>query len=130
MQRLFDVLADENRRKILLLLMLGGEQCVCNIYSALNIPQPKASRHLAVMREASLVTVRREGVWMHYRLNPHMPLWVYRILDAMRDGSPAPPTLSCEAECSPSAPMSSKPPARPKTSNKTRTPKETATPDA
>jgi len=49
--------------------------------------QPKASRHLAVLREAKLVITRRNGKWMHYRINPDMPLWCYRILEAMRDGS-------------------------------------------
>lgn len=71
-----------------MLLFSGGEHCVCHLYGALNISQPKASRHLAVMREAGLVTARREGKWMHYRLNPRMPLWCYRILEAMRDGYP------------------------------------------
>ncbi len=95
---LFDILADESRRKLILLLFNGGEQCVCHLYTALNIPQPKASRHLAVMREAGLVTARREGKWMHYRLNPQMPLWCYRVLEAMRDGYPEveAPGAACE----------------------------------
>jgi ArsR family transcriptional regulator, arsenate/arsenite/antimonite-responsive transcriptional repressor len=83
---LFDILSDENRRSILLLLLRHGEQCVCNLYTPLDMSQPKASRHLAVMREAGLVIARRDGKWMHYRLNPQMPLWCYRILEAMRDG--------------------------------------------
>lgn len=84
---LFDILSDANRRDLLLLLLRGGEQCVCNLYTPLNMSQPKASRHLAVMREAGLVTARREGKWMHYRLNPQMPLWCYRILEAMGEGT-------------------------------------------
>jgi ArsR family transcriptional regulator, arsenate/arsenite/antimonite-responsive transcriptional repressor len=91
---LFNILSDESRRAILLLLLRGGEQCVCNLYAPLNMSQPKASRHLAVMREAGLVVARREGKWIHYRLNPAMPLWCYRILEAMRDGCPEPPPLA------------------------------------
>ncbi len=100
-QRLFDILSDESRRNLLLMLMRDDEQCVCNLYGPLNIPQPKASRHLAVMREAGLVVARRDGVWMHYRLNPQLPLWCYRVLEAMRDGSPEPPRAGCEGACPP-----------------------------
>lgn len=85
---LFNILNDENRRGVLLLVMRDGEQCVCNLYALLDISQPKASRHLAVMREAGLVIARREGKWMHYRLNPQLPLWCYRILEAMHDWLP------------------------------------------
>ncbi|HWZ11835.1 MAG TPA: hypothetical protein VNX22_01705, partial [Acidobacteriaceae bacterium] len=31
-------------------------------------PQPKISRHLAYLRRAGIVTARREGKWMHYRI--------------------------------------------------------------
>ena len=99
-QPLFDALSDENRRNIILLLMEGGEQCVCNIYPKLNMSQPKASRHLGVLREARLVIARRDGKWMHYRLNPDMPLWCFRILEAMRDGSAEFIASTCDETCS------------------------------
>jgi len=98
---LFDILSDESRRQIILLLIRDGEQCVCNLYGFLNMTQPKASRHLAVMRESGLVVARRDGKWIHYRLNPHLPLWCYRILEAMRDGCPPLPegdAVSCPGE--------------------------------
>jgi len=106
---LFDILTDETRRKLILLLLDKGEQCVCNLYGPLNISQPKASRHLAVMREAGLVLARREGVWMHYRLNPQMPLWCYRILEAMRDGCPELSSDPREQGCSLAAPLANEP---------------------
>jgi ArsR family transcriptional regulator len=67
MERLFQALGDATRLRILGLL-LAGEVCVCDIHESLKIPQPKASRHLAYLRRAGLVTARREGLWMHYRL--------------------------------------------------------------
>lgn len=67
MERLFKALADSTRLRILGLL-LAGEVCVCHIHEALRIPQPKASRHLAYLRRSGLVTARRAGTWMHYRL--------------------------------------------------------------
>jgi ArsR family transcriptional regulator len=63
----FKALADTTRLRILGLL-LTGEVCVCHIHESLRIPQPKASRHLAYLRKAGLVQVRREGLWMHYGL--------------------------------------------------------------
>ncbi|HEY3885483.1 MAG TPA: metalloregulator ArsR/SmtB family transcription factor [Vicinamibacterales bacterium] len=67
METIFKALADSTRLRILGLL-LAGEVCVCHIHAALRISQPKASRHLAYLRRAGLVTTRRAGTWMHYRL--------------------------------------------------------------
>jgi ArsR family transcriptional regulator, arsenate/arsenite/antimonite-responsive transcriptional repressor len=65
--RLFAALADATRLRILALLA-GGEVCVCDIHESLGISQPKASRHLGLLRRAGLVETRREGLWVHYRL--------------------------------------------------------------
>jgi ArsR family transcriptional regulator len=67
METLFKALADATRLRILGLL-LSGEVCVCDIHESLKIPQPKASRHLAYLRNSGLVETRREGLWIHYRL--------------------------------------------------------------
>jgi ArsR family transcriptional regulator len=64
---LFKALADATRLRILRLLM-AGEVCVCDIHDTLKIPQAKASRHLAYLRRAGLVTTRRDGLWVHYTL--------------------------------------------------------------
>jgi ArsR family transcriptional regulator len=69
METLFRALGDTTRLRILGLLTTG-EVCVCDIHDTLKIPQPKASRHLAYLRRAGLVTARRDGLWMHYRLAP------------------------------------------------------------
>ena len=67
LEELFKALADATRLRILRLLM-AGEVCVCDIHDTLKIPQAKASRHLAYLRRAGLVTTRREGLWVHYTL--------------------------------------------------------------
>jgi ArsR family transcriptional regulator len=64
---LLKAIADETRLRILSLLS-SGELCVCEITKVLDIGQPKASRHLAVLRQAELVLDRREGMWMYYSL--------------------------------------------------------------
>jgi ArsR family transcriptional regulator len=64
----FEGLADETRLMILWLLMGEDELCVCDIMSALKITQSKASRHLRYLYNLGLVTDRRDGLWMIYRL--------------------------------------------------------------
>jgi ArsR family transcriptional regulator, arsenate/arsenite/antimonite-responsive transcriptional repressor len=69
---LYQALADTTRLRILAILAQqapdGGELCVCHIHDSLGVSQPTASRHLAYLKRAGLVTARRDGVWMHYRL--------------------------------------------------------------
>ena len=62
----FKVLSDEARLQILWLLFNHEELCVCDIMEALGITQSKASRHLATLRHAELVSDRRDGAWSHY----------------------------------------------------------------
>jgi ArsR family transcriptional regulator len=73
MQQFFQALGDQTRLR---LLNLMGEQevCVCYFVEILGGPQPKVSRHLAYLRNAGIVSARREGKWMHYRvvMPPHV----------------------------------------------------------
>src|SRR5215469_7028469 len=48
--------------------MDGREVCVCYFVEILGQSQPKISRHLAYLRRAGIVGARREGKWMHYRI--------------------------------------------------------------
>jgi len=67
MERFFHALGDRTRLRLLNLI---GEQevCVCYFVEILGAPQPKISRHLAYLRNAGIVSTRREGKWMHYRI--------------------------------------------------------------
>lgn len=65
-------LADPTRIRIMRLL-LERELCVCEIEDALQEPQYKISRHLAVLKNAGLVRDWREGQWMHYEIAPALP---------------------------------------------------------
>jgi len=64
---LFKALADRTRLRVINLIG-DDEVCVCFFVEVLNTNQPKISRHLAYLRRAGLVSTRREGKWMHYRL--------------------------------------------------------------
>ena len=67
---LFRAFADPLRLRILHLLHVRKELCVCDLVAVLGEDQPKVSRHLATLRRAGLVAVRRDGKWMHYALAP------------------------------------------------------------
>ncbi len=80
--RLFAALADPTRLR-LLNLMRGREVCVCYFVEILQQSQPKISRHLAYLRNAGIVSARRDGKWMHYSiLRPEDPA-AASILDAV-----------------------------------------------
>ena len=67
LDELFRAFADPTRIRILNLLV-AGELCVCDLVDILDVPQPTVSRHLAHLRDASLVDVTRESKFAHYRL--------------------------------------------------------------
>jgi ArsR family transcriptional regulator len=79
--RLFAALADPTRLR-LLNLMDGREVCVCYFVEILKQGQPKISRHLAYLRRAGVVEARREGKWMHYRIERPEDADAASILDA------------------------------------------------
>jgi ArsR family transcriptional regulator, arsenate/arsenite/antimonite-responsive transcriptional repressor len=67
LERFFQALADVTRLRILNLIG-NREICVCYLVDILGCSQPKISRHLAYLRQAGIVSARREGKWMHYRI--------------------------------------------------------------
>jgi ArsR family transcriptional regulator, arsenate/arsenite/antimonite-responsive transcriptional repressor len=74
METLFLALADKTRLR-LLNLMREDEICVCYFTEVLGESQPKISRHLAYLRNAGVVSARREGKWMNYSIEmPENPL--------------------------------------------------------
>ena len=81
MVRLFAALADPTRLR-LLNLMNGREVCVCYFVEILKQAQPKISRHLAYLRRAGIVGARREGKWMHYRIERPSDVRAASILNA------------------------------------------------
>jgi ArsR family transcriptional regulator len=67
METFFLALADKTRLR-LLNLMREDEVCVCYFTEVLGASQPKISRHLAYLRNAGIVSTRREGKWMNYKI--------------------------------------------------------------
>lgn len=84
----FKCLADDTRLKSLLLMRHHGELCVCDLTSALQLSQPKVSRHLAELKRCELVKDERRGKWVYYRLNPSLPDWALEIIDQALSSDP------------------------------------------
>jgi len=81
--QLFQALADETRLRCVILLQQHGELCVCELTYALEVSQPKISRHLAYLKAAGVVRDRRQGVWIFYTLHPQLPAWMSQIIHNM-----------------------------------------------
>ncbi|HVS32852.1 MAG TPA: metalloregulator ArsR/SmtB family transcription factor, partial [Thermoanaerobaculia bacterium] len=78
------VFSDGTRLR-LLNLMREGEVCVCFFIDVLGQPQPTISRHLAYLREAGLVSARRNGKWMTYSLTPPDGGTARRVFDSVME---------------------------------------------
>ena len=65
---IYKALSEETRLRVLKLLE-HGELCVCDIVAALDLIQPKVSFHLAVLKEAGLIKDRKQGKWVHYKID-------------------------------------------------------------
>jgi ArsR family transcriptional regulator, arsenate/arsenite/antimonite-responsive transcriptional repressor len=79
---MFRAFSDRTRLRLLHLLR-GGELCVCDLVAVIAAPQPKISRHLAYLRRAGLVLVRKDGLWSHYRLAPARGAFHAKLLDCL-----------------------------------------------
>jgi ArsR family transcriptional regulator len=65
---LFHALSDATRLTVVRMLR-GGERCVCDLQEAVGAAQSRLSFHLKVLKDAGLVTDRKEGRWSYYALN-------------------------------------------------------------
>ncbi len=92
MSQMFKALGDDVRLRIIALLS-HGELCVCHIEEALQLTQPNASRHLAILRAAGLVTRERRDKWAYYRLAPQADRQRARHLRALASTFGARPRL-------------------------------------
>lgn len=80
--RLFHALSDGTRLSIIQRLRLG-ERCVCDLTDALDAAQSRLSFHLKVLKDAELVSDRRDGRWIYYTLNADTLAEVGELVDAL-----------------------------------------------
>jgi ArsR family transcriptional regulator len=79
---MFRAFSDPVRLRLLAVLA-DGELCVCDLMTILKLPQATASRHLAYLRRAGLVTVRQERSWNFYELAPARSVFHTKLLDCV-----------------------------------------------
>lgn len=79
-QALFSALSNDIRLRCLVLLQGQGELCVCELTHALGLSQPMISRHLALLRNAGLVSDRRVGQWIYYQIDTELDDWIKHLL--------------------------------------------------
>lgn len=80
---LFHALSDATRLAIIEMLR-GGEQCVCDLQAELGAAQSRLSFHLKVLRDAGLVTDRKEGRWSYYSIVPEALTEVHDLANALQ----------------------------------------------
>ncbi|MGH9319206.1 MAG: ArsR/SmtB family transcription factor [Vicinamibacteria bacterium] len=83
--RMFRAFSDRTRLRILHLLKDQGEICVGDLVSVLRVPQTTVSRHLAYLRRAGLVRVRKDGLWKYYALARPESVFHRKLLACLAD---------------------------------------------
>ena len=92
-ETLFSLMAHPLRLRALLLMRQAGELCVCDLMEILGVSQPMVSRHLAQLRQNGVVSDRRQGQWVYYRISDSLPQWARRVLETTAGGVADTPPL-------------------------------------
>jgi ArsR family transcriptional regulator len=93
---MFRAFSDPTRLRILRLLQ-GEECCVGDLVSILKLAQPTVSRHLAYLKKARLVTVRKDGLWCHYALARPVGAFHHNLLHCLESCFREVPELKADA---------------------------------
>jgi ArsR family transcriptional regulator len=83
---IFQMLGDATRLRAMALIAANGELCVCELVAALDLSQPKISRHLTALKNAGLVTSRRDAQWVYHALAADLPKWQQQAIAAALAG--------------------------------------------
>lgn len=78
----FKALCDENRVRILKLL-ITGEKCACILLDDLQITQPTLSHHMKILCDSGIVTGRKEGKWIYYAISAQGAATAVALLQAL-----------------------------------------------
>lgn len=93
---MFRAFSDPIRLRILALVQ-PGELCVCDLTEVIKLPQPTISRHLAYLRRAGLVSVRRASSWNYYALAPARAAFHVKLLECLQSCFRDVPQLTADA---------------------------------
>lgn len=91
LEKQLKALADKNRLT-LLSCMKNGEVCVCDFVEVLGVSQPAVSQQLKKLKEANIITERKDGTWKYYRLAEELSPVVQAVIAEL----PANDTCRCK----------------------------------
>ncbi len=97
--KLCHALSDDTRLQIIERLR-GGERCVCELTDALDAAQSRLSFHLKILKDAGLVTDRREGRWVYYALRPEAFDALVAVIQSLKPKRGSLPVADRSACCS------------------------------
>lgn len=83
----FKALSDPTRFDLVMLVARHQALCVCDLTEQLQLSQPKISRHLALLRQTSILADHRRGQWVYYSLHPDLPTWAHDIIGRLNSES-------------------------------------------
>lgn len=98
MTALLKACADQTRLRLINLLTQEGEVCVCHLVDVLGTNQPKVSRHLAYLKRAGLVSDRKDGLWVHYRLAESLTEHAQQLLACLNACCAAAPEMQSDVK--------------------------------
>jgi len=108
MELFFAALADRTRLR--LINLIGDEEvCVCFLVEVIGPNQPKISRHLAYLKRAGLVSIRKDWKWSHYRLVTPTNLYAAKVFSEVRSWLKNEPAMQADRKkmvnmcCAPAA---------------------------
>jgi len=91
----FHAMSDVTRLQIVEMLS-HKERCVCELQQVLDVEQSRLSFHLKVLKDAGVITDRREGRWMYYAIDPAL---LEQIVTFTRSVKPGKHAGSCSLAC-------------------------------
>lgn len=95
---LLKAVADPYRLRIVATIVAAGQPvCVCDLTEGLPIGQSSVSHHLAILREAGIVTSDRRGTWAYYSIDPALRARLVAAIDAVVPDSRVPVTAGAGA---------------------------------
>ncbi|MGY0794208.1 ArsR/SmtB family transcription factor [Azospirillum argentinense] len=83
---LFQALSDPIRLRCIIMMRLNGAMAVNDLAFLLQVPQPKVSKHLAILKNAGLACRQRDASWVKYSIAPELPAWVHAVIEQAMNG--------------------------------------------
>ena len=83
--KILKAFSDENRIRIICLLKVKKDTCVCELREVIGLSQPTVSSHLKVLENAGIVSYRKEGQWVNYYINENLDINTLNIISNIVD---------------------------------------------